>query len=145
MKRPDGTPGTVTFTVPGESAPQGSKRHVGNGRMIESSARVKPWRAQVAWAAKGIEATFSDPVGVTAIIGIRRPPSHYTPSGNLRSTAPAHPTYRNAGDLDKHLRSLLDGLVEGGIITDDSLVCTVFATKSYVRDDPTTIVTITRL
>ena len=33
--------------VPGKPAAQGSKRHVGNGVMIESSKRVKPWRTDV--------------------------------------------------------------------------------------------------
>ena len=36
----------------GDPAPQGSKSHVGNGVMIESSKRVKPWRRQVAAAAR---------------------------------------------------------------------------------------------
>ena len=31
-----------------EPAPQGSKRHVGGGRLIEASKRVKPWRQAVA-------------------------------------------------------------------------------------------------
>ena len=36
------------ITVEGiEAAPQGSKRHVGRGIMIESSKRVKPWRDAV--------------------------------------------------------------------------------------------------
>lgn len=40
---------TRRFAVFGLPAPQGSKRHVGEGRMVESSKRVKPWRRQVAW------------------------------------------------------------------------------------------------
>ena len=35
---------TRRFAVLGLPAPQGSKRHVGEGRMVESSKRVKPWR-----------------------------------------------------------------------------------------------------
>ena len=41
---------TRRFAVFGLPAPQGSKRHVGEGRMVESSKRVKPWRRQVAAA-----------------------------------------------------------------------------------------------
>ena len=37
--------------VPGSPAPQGSKRHVGKGRMVESSSAVGPWRERVALAA----------------------------------------------------------------------------------------------
>ena len=35
------------FTVHGLPAPQGSKRHVGKGVMVESSKYVKPWREAV--------------------------------------------------------------------------------------------------
>ena len=37
----------AALIVFGEPAPQGSKRHVGGGRMIESSKKVKPWRKAV--------------------------------------------------------------------------------------------------
>jgi len=40
-----------SFTVWGIAAPQGSKRHVGNGVMLESSDRVRPWRQDVRFAA----------------------------------------------------------------------------------------------
>ena len=42
---------TVTFVVQSKAAPQGSKRHVGNGVMIESSKRVKPFRQDVRFTA----------------------------------------------------------------------------------------------
>lgn len=38
----------AAYGIPG---PQGSKRHVGKGVMVESSKKVKPWRAAVAAAA----------------------------------------------------------------------------------------------
>ena len=41
----------LTITVHGTPAPQGSKRHVGNGVMVESSKKVKPWRQDVKHAA----------------------------------------------------------------------------------------------
>ena len=37
----------VTIKVSGEPAPQGSKRHVGGGRMIEASKKLPPWREAV--------------------------------------------------------------------------------------------------
>src|SRR5690606_16868121 len=37
--------------VPGRPAPQGSKRHVGNGVMLESSKAVAAWRTTIAWHA----------------------------------------------------------------------------------------------
>src|SRR5215831_11712417 len=36
------------ISVTGDPAPQGSKRHVGNGRMIEASAKLPDWRTAVA-------------------------------------------------------------------------------------------------
>lgn len=41
----------IEITVHGLPAPQGSKRHVGRGVMVESSKNVKPWRSAVVWAA----------------------------------------------------------------------------------------------
>ena len=41
----------IFIPVIGIPAPQGSKRHVGNGIMIENSKRVKPWRQDVKEAA----------------------------------------------------------------------------------------------
>ena len=37
----------IFIPVIGIPAPQGSKRHVGHGIMIENSKRVKPWRQDV--------------------------------------------------------------------------------------------------
>jgi len=42
----------VEFTVLGVPAPQGSKRHVGRGVLVESSKALGPWRDAVAWAAR---------------------------------------------------------------------------------------------
>lgn len=38
---------TITFRVFGEPAPKGSKRHVGNGRLIESSKKLPAWMRAV--------------------------------------------------------------------------------------------------
>jgi len=54
-----GTPVTstpITFFVPGKPAPQGSKRHVGRGIMLESSREVGPWRERVALVAHNVMA-----------------------------------------------------------------------------------------
>lgn len=45
------TPAFQAF-VPGTPRPQGSKRHVGGGRMIESSKYVKAWREKVSQISK---------------------------------------------------------------------------------------------
>ncbi|WP_051966498.1 RusA family crossover junction endodeoxyribonuclease [Kitasatospora mediocidica] len=45
------SPPDLIITVYGTPAPQGSKRHVGNGVMLEMSKRLKPWRQDVKEAA----------------------------------------------------------------------------------------------
>ena len=42
---------SFSVIVYGTAAPQGSKRHVGNGVMLESSKRLRPWRQDVRFAA----------------------------------------------------------------------------------------------
>jgi hypothetical protein len=41
----------IDFYVPGKPAPQGSKRHVGRGIMVESGREAGPWLERVALAA----------------------------------------------------------------------------------------------
>ena len=52
----------IAFDVFGLPGPQGSKRFVGRtktgrGLMVESSAKVKPWREAVKWAAREMMAS----------------------------------------------------------------------------------------
>ena len=138
------TPTTLSFSVAGTPAPQGSKRHVGGGRLIESSKKVGPWRAAVALATRrALTATghppFTGPCIVSASFIFERPQSHYGTGRNahtIRPSAPEEPTSRNVyGDLDKLARALLDALTEGGAIEDDSLVVGLSASKAFVRGD----------
>ena len=113
--------------APGLPAPQGSKRHVGNGRMVESSKYVKPWREAVKWAviqANPTKRGFRAPVRVEIVFYFARPKSRK--SDVHHCTAP---------DLDKLCRSTLDALTDSGIIVDDSLVADLRASKFYVVGD----------
>ena len=120
----------IVIDVFGEPAPQGSKRHVGRGIMVESSAKVKPWREAVTFAAaraaaKGYRQV--GPVGVTIMFYLRRPPS-----------APKSRRYPDRKpDLDKLIRSTLDALVIGGVIEDDARIIAIRAGKVYARTRPT--------
>jgi crossover junction endodeoxyribonuclease RusA len=86
------------FTAFGVPRPQGSKRHVGNGVMIEASD-VKPWRKAIAsavfttWVATGDDRSFTEPVIVWATFYLPKPKSvkRLLPSG--------------APDLDKLCRA----------------------------------------
>lgn len=123
----------LNVTVHGSPAPQGSKRHVGRGIMVESSRRVKPWREAVKEAilrALGEEGPpVGGPVGARVIFTFSRPKS-----------APKRrrlwPTTRTSGDVDKLLRATFDAITDAGVVwQDDSQVVHVTAEKVYVGDD----------
>ena len=118
-----------------EPAPQGSKRHVGGGRMIESSKRVKPWRAAVAHEAANAGHQITTACSVELEFRFTRPQGHWKVNGELRDTAPRHCIVKR-NDIDKCCRSTLDGLVDGGLLLDDSLVTELQAAKRYcLRDE----------
>jgi crossover junction endodeoxyribonuclease RusA len=113
-----------------EPAPQGSKRHVGGGRMIEASKRVKPWRAAVAAEAELTGEQIAGACAISIVFRFCRPKGHFKASGDLRDTAPRHCIVKR-NDIDKCIRSTLDGLVQGGLLVDDCLVVTINAEKRY--------------
>lgn len=131
----------LAFTVYGVPAPQGSKRHVGNGVMVESSAKVKPWRADVREAARqALEATPSwdaaqlERLLLQVTFTLPRPLDHYRTVGGKRSHllhtwAPSYVAKKP--DLDKLVRSTCDALTSAGAYTDDSRVTQIVATKVY--------------
>jgi crossover junction endodeoxyribonuclease RusA len=132
------------FTVPGAAAPQGSKRAIklrGSGRvvLVESSAKVKPYRAVVALAAR--EAWNRPPTGKAVYVRVAftfaRPKSHHTGKGAIRSGAPDFP---GKPDIDKLCRAVLDALT-GVVYGDDAQVVRLEATKDY-GDTPGTAIEI---
>lgn len=134
----------ISFRVHGTPAPQGSKRHVGNGIMIESSAKVKPWRQDVKYAAlqahseccgdTGVHFPNHQAVVVTAMFYLQRPQSHYRSGAHSGELKPAAPNWApKRPDIDKLTRSTLDALGEAGIWADDAQVCRLHATKRYVN------------
>lgn len=123
---------SLSVRVNGIPAPQGSKRHVGNGRMVESSKAVGPWREAVRAEVQRAEAApISGPVAVEVRFWLPRPKGHHGARGLLPS-APAYPTGRP--DVDKLARAVLDGIVAGGAIRDDSQVCELLAVKFYAPE-----------
>lgn len=126
----------------GDPAPQGSKKHVGRGVLIESSKRVKPWRKAVTDACAHLDDSdrHRGPVQVDLLFYFARPKSHYgtgRSSEKLRATAPTFPVSRRHGDGDKLARSTLDGLVDGGAIEDDALVVDLRSRKRYTTHSAT--------
>ena len=111
----------TTLTVLGNPAPQGSKKHVGDGVMIESSKAVKPWREAVVWQCKG-KAMIHGPVEVDIVFTLAKPLKVPKERNGYPSCPP---------DIDKLLRSTFDGLKTAGIFEDDSRVVKVTAEKRY--------------
>lgn len=115
------------FSVCGvEPAPQGSKKHVGNGVMIESSKKVKPFREAIAdavfraFVATGDDRWFSEPVVVWATFFMPKPRT-------VKRLLPSVPP-----DLDKMCRALFDGLEQNAkVIASDSMIVRVHASKVY--------------
>ncbi len=128
----------------GVPAPQGSKRHVGMGRMIESCKALKPWREMIITDAKklGIEAPLDTPVGVSLVFCFPRPKNHFNKKGELLGKAPKHKMTRP--DLDKLTRAVLDSLVYAGVIKDDSLVYNISAHKRFCvgKEEPGVLITV---
>ncbi|MFF4417515.1 RusA family crossover junction endodeoxyribonuclease [Streptosporangium sp. NPDC001559] len=132
------TPPLITVVVYGTPGPQGSKRHVGDGRLIESSKKVAPWRASVRQAA--VEAT--DPacaaLGLVEWEPLDQPlivEMAFTLHRGKTVKRPHHTTYP---DLSKLIRSTEDALTAAGIWADDARVVRYHnPRKLYVGDtDP---------
>ncbi len=116
----------IRFNVYGSPAPQGSKRHVGNGVMIEMSKKLKPWREAVRYEAveaRGDAAPIAEPVTVVMVFTFPRPKSHFRVGKNshlLRDGAPMYPG--GIPDLSKLARSTEDAIVQAGLLKDDALI-----------------------
>lgn len=121
-------------------APQGSKRHVGRGLLLEQSKRVAPWRDAVDRAARaamvarhaityggrpaGPTQPLDGPLSVGVVFTVRKPAS-------APKTRATWPTTRDSGDIDKLLRSTFDALTSAGAIADDSRIVEVSASKVH--------------
>ncbi len=102
--------------------------------MVESSKKVRPWRDAIRAACTGHRpAAHACHVSITFFLP--RPKAHYgTKNGQpyLRSDSPVYVTSKP--DLDKLIRSTLDGLTDAGILADDSYVACLTAQKVYAND-----------
>lgn len=134
--RPD-----LEFTVTNHRpAPQGSKRHVGGGRLLEQSKRVAPWRAAVDTAARAAMTArhvmqyggrpleqpqpLDGPLSVEIVFTVRK-------QASAPKTRVTWPTTRDSGDLDKLLRSTFDALTTAGAVADDSRIVEVVSRKVF--------------
>lgn len=119
------------FKVYGTPAPKGSFKAVpgpkGRARLVNQLPGTTPWQDAVARGAArvvehyGMTEPLDCALGVDLVVTIEAP----------RTVTRDWPTVRGTGDVDKHERTVLDGLVQGGLIRDDSLVCTGSLAKGY--------------
>lgn len=121
-----GTMTHLSFDVVGLPAPQGSKRHVGRGILIESSKAVGPWRDSVAYAARAaardVDWVMLDAAcQLTVLFWLPRPVS--LPKRRV------WPDRRP--DLDKLVRATCDALTTAGVISDDARIVMLHAYKLY--------------
>lgn len=104
----------------GTPIPQGSMKHIGNGRMIHSRATdLATWRALIALAAKsaGCKPILA-PIKITMRFRLKKPKT-------VKRDFPTVPP-----DLDKLIRGVLDGLTNVAY-ADDSQVIDINAQKVY--------------
>ena len=122
----------IEFEIQGIPRPQGSKRHVGNGIMIESSKHVKHWRAVASLCAR--EAMVGSdiirkPNAVRVTVGyyFPRPQKHSTKKAILDGLPVYH---TSTPDVDKLLRATLDSMSQI-VFEDDSQVLLGSCLKLY--------------
>ena len=133
-----------------EPAPQGSKRHVGGGKLIEASKRCKPWREAVTASAQKQmkdqkEELLACACDVSVVFRFKRPKAHFTTNGQLKAAAPKHYVVKR-NDIDKVSRSTLDALT-GSVFADDCFVVSLNAIKRYCigSEPPGALITVIAL
>lgn len=125
------TPADFAFFAPGFPAPQGSKKHVGRGRLVEVSKKIDPWRKAIKKSLvtqKPAQMIPMDgPLFCAVEFWLPRPTGH----PKTKITFPVGPP-----DVDKLGRGALDPLTQNGIIHDDSRITDLLCVKRFVPTDP---------
>ena len=150
----------IQVTVMGQPAPQGSKRYVGQSRagrgiLVESSAKVKPWREDVRAACerfietcavmRDVSAGYGPgqirdvrvvPNGDAAVLALPldcplrvRMVFTLPAPASLPKKRPSHPM--RLPDLSKLVRSTEDAITSAGLWRDDARVVECTAAKTY--------------
>jgi Holliday junction resolvase RusA-like endonuclease len=124
---------TISFTVPGVPAPQGSKVRTKWG-VREDNPATRPWRTSVAWEATAAMQEVDPLVGplfLDVTFCFPRPKSHFGTGKNADVLKDNAPIYHVAKpDCDKLVRAIGDSLT-GIVYRDDSQLAAVIAKKLY--------------
>ena len=145
--------GPIMLEVVGVPAPQGSKTGIARGgrvQLIEGGSatgrqRHRQWRTLVADTARDIAAQHAPDGPLDGPLHIdlsfRFPmPASRPKAARVAGTAPKI----TKPDLDKLVRSVLDGLTTGGLIRDDARVASLTASKTEVIGWTGATITITQ-
>lgn len=133
----------LTFRVDGIPVQQGSKRHVGNGVMIEAAKGLKSWRQEAISAAicakseSGMMFPLDGPVACAVTFTFPMPASR--PKW-MRDAAWMPKT--TAPDLDKLTRAIGDALEQSKVVSGDARIWrwTVEKIESWERIPGVTVV-----
>jgi len=122
----------MQLTVEGSPVPQGSFRHVGNGRIISANPKLNTWRDTIATqiATQTAHRLIEAPIRLQLVFTLPRPKSV---SIGRRATPITKP------DLDKLTRAVMDAISLERycqVIKDDSLVTDLHAAKRYADHTP---------
>jgi Holliday junction resolvase RusA-like endonuclease len=130
----------IRITMLGKPVPQGSKRWLPGGRMVEANSALHPWRATVtaetaaAMRFVGGQWPLAGPLTVTMEFFFTRPKAHYGTGRNEGTLKDNAPTYvATTPDLDKLIRAVQDGITDAGLWKDDSHVVALAASKRYAE------------
>lgn len=135
---PEQTRSSWAVRVAGAPAPKGSLKCIGRRgksahNLIENNTRTKPWREAVKFAGGRLRTEYNivEPLdgalGIAITFTVGLPPS-------IKPGARLWPFKRSTGlggDVDKLARTVLDGLEDSGIFSDDAQVCELTAVKAY--------------
>jgi crossover junction endodeoxyribonuclease RusA len=116
----------IRILVDGIPKPKGSLKHIGRGRLVEQVAGSGTWRQRIALAAR--EQHRGEPIGVPAGVDFE---VRVAPPKSAPKTRVTLPATRSSGDIDKHARNVLDALVDGGVLVDDSRVVDLHGSKRH--------------
>jgi Holliday junction resolvase RusA-like endonuclease len=117
----------IDLTVEGNPVPQGSFRHIGNGRIISANPKLNTWRQTIAdqIATQTHHRLIEAPIRLQLVFTLNRPKSVSTSLRPLPTVKP---------DLDKLVRAVMDAISLERycqVIKDDSLVTDLHAAKRY--------------
>lgn len=134
--------------VDGIARPQGSKRHVGAGRIIESDPGLRKWRATLTAHAvaeiihkerQGARYPITGPATLIVTFHFPRPKHHYRTGKYAHLLRDVAPRLMQTGpDLDKLVRAVGDALTDAGAVVDDKQIQLIRAAKKWCSpgEDP---------